>query len=234
MWVVELERKKNEPVVLSVPDRHRRGQIDSDEEKKVQLGVTLYKGKHGYFRRDIFYATSRFNLADHNRYCAKKRSVVKYMHFQYRSLTFKDHIHPGPPISCGIMASCTPSSSTSPSTVTCHSSTTREPPARVDPQDNNPDPHESGETTRDDADKEREDEYVCTLLYHITGLTKCSLGFSNECRLKARWINLAISFGIEIHDIFKVGMRLNIFVNNVDEESDSDSDMYVVMFLYLF
>lgn len=79
-----------------------------------------------------------------------------------------------------------------------------------------------------------EDEYVYNLLYHTTRLIECPIRFSRSCRLKARWINIAISFGVELKDIFKVGMRFNLFMNNDAGNSDSKWDMYAVVLMYLF
>jgi hypothetical protein len=36
---------------------------------------------------------------------------------------------------------------------------------------------------------------------------------------------MAIWFGAELQDIFKVGMRLSLFENNEEEDSDSEWDM---------
>lgn len=88
------------------------------------------------------------------------------------------------------------------------------------------------QTIGDDVDEELdEDEYVCDLLWHITGLTGCPVRFSQRCRLGARWINLAICFGVELQDVFKIGMRLNV---TEEYDSDSDTGMYAVEFSCLF
>jgi hypothetical protein len=79
-----------------------------------------------------------------------------------------------------------------------------------------------------------EDKYVYNLLYHTTRPIDSPIIFSRSCRLKARWINIAISFGVELQDIFKVGMRLNLFMNNDAENSDSEWDMYAVVLMCLF
>ena len=74
-------------------------------------------------------------------------------------------------------------------------------------------------SSREDPDGEHEDEYVHSLLYYTTEQTESVVRFSQKCRLKARWINIAICFGIELHNVFKFGMRFSL---TGDNESDSD------------
>jgi hypothetical protein len=101
-----------------------------------------------------------------------------------------------------------------------HSVTASESSARVVPgphtdsaplHDHNPVQRRS---TRDDPDEESENEYVYNLLYHIPKLTVFPVRFSQSCRLKARWVNIAVCFGVELQDVFKIGRRLNYESNS--------------------
>ena len=105
--------------------------------------------------------------------------------------------------------------------MTDHPITTRSSPARVDPQARNP---VQSQTTRDDADKEQEDEYVCNLPCLTTGLTERPVRFSEDCRLRGRWVNIAIWFGVKLQDIFKIGMGVKLSRNNVALADDYDLD----------
>jgi hypothetical protein len=55
--------------------------------------------------------------------------------------------------------------------------------------------------------------------------------FTKACRHKGRWINVAICFGIDLQDIFRLGIRFdrgnfaayNDGDNNDDDDDDDDS-----------
>lgn len=116
--------------------------------------------------------------------------------------------------------------------MTGHSVTTGEFSARINPQAyTQPRTNGTGSVAQPRARPrypvvrpQTEDEYVCALLCHIIG-TKCPNRFFHECCIMTRWINVGISFGVDLQNIFKVGMRLSIA-----EDYDSVSYAYVMFF----
>ena len=89
-------------------------------------------------------------------------------------------------------------------------------------------PHDRNSTqsrsVRDDTDKEHasEAEYVCEQFYYITQLTECTVRFLDKCWLNVRWINIAICFGVDVHNVFKVDMQLT---SAETHNSKTDLDM---------
>jgi hypothetical protein len=67
---------------------------------------------------------------------------------------------------------------------------------------------------------------------YLTDLADCYLHcirFMKACRQKGRWINVTISFGIDIQDIFKLGIRSEMDPGDNDDDDDDDAyrNMYV-------
>lgn len=52
----------------------------------------------------------------------------------------------------------------------------------------------------------------------------CCTRFTKACRQKGRWINVAISFGVDIQDIIKFGIRSDI--HNLDADDEGNDDEY--------
>jgi len=66
---------------------------------------------------------------------------------------------------------------------------------------------------------------------YITDRTDCYLHcirFTKACRQKGRWINVAICFGIDLQDIFRLGIRSEI---DAEENDDDDDDEYPNMYV---
>jgi len=77
---------------------------------------------------------------------------------------------------------------------------------------------------------------VC-LIYHLIQLSVLiSTRFTKACRHKGRWINVAICFGIDLQEMFRLGIcsdRGNLAADdNEDEDEDRIRDMYVVYVLF--
>jgi hypothetical protein len=64
-----------------------------------------------------------------------------------------------------------------------------------------------------------------------TGTVKSTRGlpvpitrFIKSCRQKAQWINAAITFGIDIQDIFRIGIRSDVKKMATDNDFNNDND----------
>lgn len=54
------------------------------------------------------------------------------------------------------------------------------------------------------------------------------------CRQKARWINAAISFGIDLQVIFRIGMREDKRKLAPDDDNDNDNGNGKLHYMYVF
>jgi hypothetical protein len=68
--------------------------------------------------------------------------------------------------------------------------------------------------------EEPEDRYVPNRFHSARYLP--SVRFVKACRQKGRWINVAICFGVDLQEVFKVGIRSD--VQNMDADVDDDID----------
>ena len=94
---------------------------------------------------------------------------------------------------------------------------------------NRDDPEPNPNTTH--RSEEPEDKYVFT----ITKLTAVvieirHIRFTKTCRQKGRWINASIYFGVDLQDIFRLGIRSDLEDMGADDDDDDDTyrNMYVV------
>ena len=68
--------------------------------------------------------------------------------------------------------------------------------------------------------EEQEDEYVPNLSHNSRRLHRVRL--TKECRQKGQWINIAIMFGINLQDIFKIGIQLDMRSMYADDSDEDD------------
>lgn len=63
----------------------------------------------------------------------------------------------------------------------------------------------------------------------ITALTTRFFRFTRACRKKGRWINIAICFGIDLQEIFRLGIRSDLGNLAGDDDVINTPNMYVVL-----
>jgi hypothetical protein len=47
--------------------------------------------------------------------------------------------------------------------------------------------------------------------------------FTKACRIKGRWINIAITFGVDLQDLFRLGIRFD--EHNLATDADDNDGM---------
>jgi hypothetical protein len=86
---------------------------------------------------------------------------------------------------------------------------------RISPE---PDPSSSHRS------EEPEDKCVSNISHRLQYLHH--IRFTKACRQKARWINIAICFGVDLQEIFKTGIRSDLQDMDADDVNNAaDSNM---------
>jgi hypothetical protein len=77
--------------------------------------------------------------------------------------------------------------------------------------------------------KPKTSEYITYFTLQLT-VRRLPIRFKKACRLKGRWINAAICFGIDLQDIFRLGIRHDLATSDSDGDGDDEiREMYVFL-----